>query len=353
MKPFRVNADYEVELFRKMLAPHAINQSIEFFLFFLNDRPLWSLKNYSPEYLSHVEALTNRAPKIVHSGPYENFWGPLKDIETEKWWNSKITSTQFIIDQKWCGKTQILNQASNLDFLQDGHTYLLKDPFGMSGQKFQILNNNSKAFLEKALSSGVQIIEPWLDRQFDFSQYVFPDGKVIAYENLVDAKFQYKGTTFHHYPGASLNHLSFYSKIPKEEWDIFQDQTQQIIHHYSKFPNLNGYSIDSFIYKESGELKIRVMSEINYRWTMGRVAYELSQKFAPDPGWSRLLLLKRPETSQHLWNVLAPLKNIWVLSPGDSRFEIFFLSAENEREGETLMLKMNELLANSKTSVEI
>lgn len=358
MKAIRVNADYEVELFHQNLAPPAINHTIEFFSFFLTQKPLLSSKLYTSAYLSHVEALTGHRPQVVQKGEYENFWGRLKDLDIEKWWNSKLTSTELIVEKQWCGQTRILHANSDLDFLSDGRTYLLKDPFGMSGQKFQLLRpqdslEEKTVLLKKVLAKGDQIVEPWFDRKFDFSQYIFPDGKKIAYENAVDDKFQYKGTAFHSLPSAELENLSFYHKVSKEKWAIFEKQTQEIQNFYSRYPNISGYSIDSFIYEEDGILNIRVMSEINYRKTMGWFCFEMGQKYAPQSSMIKLLLLKKPKTSVPLWSLLSPVTNLMVLSPGDSRFEIIFLFADNKDEGEAIISSMNKLLFDAESAVEL
>ncbi|MBA2404980.1 MAG: hypothetical protein H0V66_09435 [Bdellovibrionales bacterium] len=353
----KVNADYEVELFHRQLAPVAINQSIEFFLFFLNSSPLYTQKKYSPDYLAYVASVTGNIAQIINTGSYENFWGPLKDFEKEKWWNSKVTSTELILQKGWCLDTHILNNAEDLKNINWDRELLLKDPYGMSGQKFQLLDKNMslperKVAVLKALQSGPQIVEPWFNRKFDFSQYIFPDNKVIAYQNQVDGKFQYKGTVFNNFHTAKLEDLSFYNLVNEEQWTIFQKQTSEIIQHYQRHPNEYGFSIDSFVYEEQGELKIRVMSEINYRRTMGRVAYELSQKFAADKFWSALLLNKVSAVGP-LWKRLIQVKNVIVLSPGDSRFEIIFVSAANKTEGLKTLEQINALLPDGQFSVQL
>jgi hypothetical protein len=351
MKPLKVNADYEVELFHKRPGPDAINQTVEFFLFFLNERILFSKKNYSEDYLKYVETISGHKPVITSVGPYENFWGPLKELEIEKWWNSKLTSTELIISQKWCERTFIVKSESDLNHLDWTLGYLLKDPNAMSGQKFQLLRpqdsiQDKMNIVSRALISGPQIIEPWFDRKFDFSQYVFPDGKTIAYQNRVDTKFQYKGSIFSNHFEPYLENLSFYSQISQENWQDFKNQTSEIIQYYAQNLNQVGYSIDSFVYLENGELKIRVMSEINYRFTMGRVAYELSQKYASANKWASLILIKPELRSEPLWKSLHHLKDVIVLSPGDSRFDILFLSAKDENAGV-------ELLANTELAVKL
>lgn len=357
MKPLKVNADYEVELFHQKLAPVAINESIEFFLFYLNDHPLFSKKKYNPEFLKYVEAVTGHYPEVVGHGPYENFWGPLKDITVEKWWNSKITSTSLIIEEKWCNNTHILSNKTDIKNLDRSLDYIVKDPFGMSGQKFHILKkemsvSEREELIYKALNSGPVIIEPWFNRKFDFSQYIFPTGEIIAYQNIVDNKFQYKGSIFENTNSNQLKNLSFYDKLDSSKWNEFEAQTQKIIEHYSKHPNEYGFSIDSFIYEENGELKIRVMSEINYRRTMGSVAYELSQNYGDNHPWTALVLTKASAEISPLWKTMKE-QNVMVLSPGDSRFEILFLKAKNSKEGQLLLDKLSRLLPNTQFTVKL
>ena len=356
MKPLKVNADYEVELFHQNLAPPAINQSIEFLLFFLESRPLFSVKKYSAEYLHYVEKLTGHAPQIVNKGPFDNYWGSLKNIEVERWWNSKLTSTELIIQKGWCTDTLIIRREDDLKRINPNRDLLLKDPYGMSGQKFHLLRfaislKERQEVLEKSLRNKPFIIEPYFNRKYDFSQYIFPDGKVIAYQNEVDEKFQYKGTVFNSVHSTFLEDLTFYSQLTEAKWAHFKDQTQQIIEFYSVHPNELGYSIDSFIYEENGELNIRVMSEINYRRTMGRMTYELSQKYAANKSWTALLMAK--SSGNPLWKILAGRDGVMVLSPGDSRFEIIFLYADNLGEGLQLIAKINSLLPDTKFTVKI
>jgi hypothetical protein len=357
MKPLKVNADYEVELFHQKLAPVAINESIEFFLFYLNKHPLYSKKKYFPGFLKYVEGVTGHYPEVTLKGPFENFWGLLKDITIEKWWNSKITSTSLIIEEKWCKNTHILFNEADTEKLDWAQDYIVKDPFGMSGQKFHILikemsPSERKEVIHKSLVSGPIIIEPWFNRKYDFSQYVFPTGEMIAYQNIVDSKFQYKGSIFENINSPQLKNLPFYEKLNLNQWDEFLIQTKRIIDYYGKYPNECGFSIDSFIYEDNGELKIRVMSEINYRKTMGRVAYELSQKYGDHHHWTALVLTKSSPEISPLWKTMKE-KNVIVLSPGDSRFEILFLKAKNAVEGQLLLDRLSRLLPNTQFTVKL
>lgn len=357
MKSYRVNGDYEQQLFYQRPGPAALDQALEFLFFFLSQETLWTLKKYSDFYLTYVERVTGKRPLITSTGPYENWWGPLKNREQEKWWNSKITTSEFLIEQGLCEDTHILTAGDQLEFLKADQTYLMKDPFGMSGQKFQILGTDmslpeKKQLLNSALERGPLIVESWLKRVWDFSHYIYSNGERIVYQNLVDQKFQYKGTCFQDYQHSQLKNLSFYLQISDQEWKQFETQLQRVINHFARFPNEAGFSIDSFIYEDQGRLKIRLMTEVNYRRTMGRVAFDFAQRFGNQRPWARLELFKVQNCKEPLWEKLRELElkpestsGLLVLSPGDTRFEMIFFSAASDKEGEELLKKTKALLS--------
>ncbi|WP_408098868.1 hypothetical protein ACJVC5_08100 [Peredibacter sp. HCB2-198] len=338
MKALLVNADYEIALFEGRPAPKIVNQSLEFLALFLEQKPLFSTKKYSQDYLDYVEAISGHKPVIVASGPTENWWGKLADLHLEQRLNSKIESSKLLIDQGWDDHTFIIHSLDELQNLDD-RLYLAKNPFGMSGQNFVTFNKCAVNKVEPLLKHGAVIVEPLFDRKYDFSHYVFSDGKRICYQNLVDDKFQYRGTVFN--GGTTIQDLSFYSDVSQSEWKKFQERVEAIIKHYRSIGATDGFSIDSFVYLERGELKIRVMSEVNYRRTMGLVAHELAQKYGNR--WSCFLLGK---TLNHKQVPVDP--HLIQLSPGDTRFEMFFLSGGKEK-----FLELKRLLPDCQFSVEL
>lgn len=337
MKSQRVNADYESVLFHGKPSS-VINQAIEFFLFFLSDAPLNSSKKYDPAYLEYVHSLTGRRPVIVSQADYENWWGPLTNPELERWWNSKATSRLLNPD------SFMLASENDLLKLQLDQRYLLKDPFGMSGQRMQLYRSDEANKLKWPL-----LAEPFFDRVHDFSHYVFPDGKVIAYENLVDGRFQYKGTVFTRLDNAVVENLSFYSELSAAHWKKFASELTHIQAFYAQEQNLTGYSIDSFTYRQQEQLHIRALSEVNYRRTMGRCAYELGIRHS-EGEWFGFFLLKRG--NQPLWKMPELSKLVMVLSPGDSRFEILTLAASDAATAKEKISEVNALLANAQTAIE-
>jgi hypothetical protein len=161
MKSIKVNADYEAVLFGKKESLPLINQALEFLALFVDTRPLFSLKNYSEEYLQHVESFIGRKPVIKKSADFENWWGELKDIELEKKLNSKEMSTKLNIEHGWSKDTHFMTQAEDLSVLRDDLKYLAKNPFGMSGQNFpwfpKMIHLNLIRLLSNLYSIGFMI----------------------------------------------------------------------------------------------------------------------------------------------------------------------------------------------------
>jgi hypothetical protein len=339
MSVIRVNADYEVSLFHQKQAPQIINQSLEFLAFFLDDRPVLTQKQYSESFLSHVERVTGSRPQLVSSATeVQNWWGPLQNLPLERELNSKVFTAMMSED------SYIIKELSELN-LPLGK-YLAKNPFGMSGQGLIPFLKGEETKISPLLEkTGVVIIEPLFERIFDFSHYVLPNGEIIAYENLVDSSFQYKGTCFRERDFPDRQHFSFFEKIKKSEWDLFEEKLYFIIQTLKGRGVEGGYSIDSFVYKDSGELKIRPLCEINYRKTMGLIAWNLSQRYGSK--WNLFLLgkgLYDKDSFQYIHEKISQLDQCLYLSPGGTRFEMFLIKAENEILGKSVARKLKELL---------
>lgn len=352
MKAIKVNADYESVLFKNKPLPQ-VNEALEFLAFFLDERPVVTSKKYSESYFAYVETITGRKPLTVREGKSENWWGPLTNIDLEKKLNSKEMSAEFNQDSFI---------ISSLDELPDlkGKTYLAKNPYGMSGQNFSMVEEGRLENLKSMLKSGKAIIEPFFNRSYDFSHYVFPNGISICYENMVDKKFQYRGTILRDYTRPTLESLSFHTNIDATEWKNFSQRLEKIIAEYKTAELSCGFSVDSFIYSEDSKLKIRALSEVNYRRTMGQVAFELSIKFGGVRRFSAFLLSKTNSMSfDEMKEKIVSIqwrhdlsRGVILLSPGDVRYDIFFLSALNLEEGKTLLSELKSLLPDSEFTIE-
>lgn len=355
MKALKVNADYESVLFSNKPGPAIVNQSLEFLVLFLEDRPLYSEKKYDPAFLAYVEEITGKRPAVVTHGAYENWWGSLSDIQLEKKLNSKEYTLQFNNDSFLFNEYQMP--------LDPSVTYLAKNPFGMSGQNFLKFQGSE---LEKIQSFsnkyGKALIEPFFNRKHDFSYYILNGESEICYQNLVDENFQYKGTLLSNRNSLTPHGLSFFHELPLMEWEEFHSLKKQIKDEIKKSGVEGGYSIDSFTYVKNGQLKIRTISEINYRKTMGLVTWELAKVFSGSNAWSAMILVRArdklsfSERQKRLsplnWNAYTR-QGVILLSPGDTRFEIFFISAYSEIEGKEMLRRLPDLLPDCEFPVKI
>lgn len=299
----KVNIDYESVLFRGKPSPVA-NHALEFLAFYLQDLPVLTDLTYDAAFCERIERISGRKVRTVKKGNAANWWGPLADPEHEKWLNSKITSTELAIAEGWTDAKII--SKSEVKSLQLSRSMIVKDPFGMSGKGVINLSpmkdNHLPAFLPDQL-----IVESKHNRRFDFSHFVFPDGETIAYENIVDERFQYRGTIID-------TTLSFSPLISKAEWDKFNRALDRIREFYGEVQPF-GYSVDSFVYEEGGELKIFPLCEINARRTMGFLAYEFAKLLGN--GRKCALSLKQPIFTQSI-----------KLSPDGAFFDVFFSHEE-------------------------
>jgi hypothetical protein len=350
MKPIKVNADYERVLFEKKESPKVVNQSIEFLAMYLEERPLFTEKNYSNEFLEHVKRIKGTRPVVVNKGDWENWWGQLKNLPLEWTLNSKEFVVPFSPD------TQLITSMKDL-VLSPGKTYLAKSPYGMSGQNFLTFTSSDlkevSHFLEKCRKL---IIEPLYKRVHDFSHYVFSDGQIICYQNLVDHHFQYKGTLFKNLLSPDLNNLKFYQELQLPDWEEFEKDFRSIVDAVHEAGGVNGFSVDSFTYLEDGKLEIRTASEINYRKTMGLMAWLLSRKYFNDMSWSLFVLgksLGRPDAFSYVDEQLKTLKDCIHLSPGDTRFEAFLIAARSHEEGIEKYKELRRLLPDCQFSINI
>lgn len=353
MKPIRVNADYESVLFENKESL-LVNQALEFLAFFIEDRPIFTNKKYTDTYLKYVEEVTGHQPQIVSEGHYENWWGPLKDLAKERKLNSKELSASLFRD------SLVIENLEKIKISSDKF-YLAKSPFGMSGKNIMSFKKGEEHFLTNLLNKSKKlIIEPLYEREKDFSHYYFPTGEVICYENIVDKHFQYKGTIFNNVSFPDTKHLSFFHDVNEHEWIRFEKELEQIIQFYRSHGAKDGFSIDSFTFLENGERKIRSLSEVNCRKTMGLIAWELSQRFSVAGFWFMFIFVsfKQKKSFSIIQESILPVKwdsktksGCLQLSPGDTRFEIFCLSSESEKKGKILLEELKKLLPDGQFSI--
>lgn len=315
-----VNLDYEETLYSKnpfQISSNKKNQQFEFFAWLLGHQNIYSSRVYDESYLNFIKKITNEKNILVSSEkPQHYFWGNLNPLDEMRKLNSKMTSTSFAIENNLCHESaHLINGPYTLKFDE-----IAKNPFSFSGRGHYVgpkqIETNEELIIEKKL-----------ERVLDFSALCFKE-KTIFYQNIVDERFQYRGSL-----------ISQQNEIP-----YFLDETisKQYIKDLKKIREYfdygleyeESYSVDSFLYKDKNEVKLYSLCEVNYRSTMGKMAYLLSKKYLKGFHYHFLGLSKNlpedRESESHLH-----------LSSRDNLFHVILLGANSESEITLLRQKFN------------
>ncbi len=189
---------------------------------------------------------------------------------------------------------------TEIEIILQSHTKaVIKNPFGTAGQNIKRIDNttilpNDINWIQNKLKLNKNlIIEPWFEKELDFSTQLKVENKKIVYLGetrcLNDSRGQYIGTLlgkrgdyfsqnqiqfiYKKFGSENLNFLSLFKKISLFIGQKLLDE------------NFDGpFGIDAFIYKDSSSAegyRIKFISEINPRFTMGRIGLELSKRIVP------------------------------------------------------------------------
>lgn len=209
-------------------------------------------------------------------------------------------------------------------------------------------------------NQGALIVEPWLNRVFDFSiQFEMRDDglKLVGYTRMLNnPRGQFQGILTN----------AFCKGLDPEIVRFLMERVEgrpRVYHHYescvaprleaklSEANFLGPIGIDALIYRDSsGQLRLKSIVEINPRFTMGRIAYELEQHNAPRSVGCFQILTKSqlsktntpsfPEWSEqatqahpvHLTNTSAPLIRSGTIPLNDPNTAKQFLTVYHVRE---------------------
>ncbi len=272
MNPFRVNIDFEYELFDSTWTfsgkkYRTMCRELEWVYFFMGDDGtcLSTDVKYEKDYLENVQ---NYSGKKIEISPLSEkatpWWGDTSN-EKEKQWNSKITS--FEIGSKLGlnpDDSSIVHSEAELNKkFKEG--MVIKSPFEFSGRGF-------KKTAEGEISYPV-IIEPWEERLMDFGlryDYQKKDLKII--ENYNDKKGQFRG-------GRDIQFM-------ENEFD--HELLKMIYEEYRNLGVSDSIQLDCYQTKKGH----RYLVEANHRRTMGDFISTVSSK-----GHSILFLNKKEQKS--------------------------------------------------------
>jgi len=162
---------------------------------------------------------------------------------------------------------------------------IAKLPFGAAGQKNRKFLTSAPENLQGILASqGAVVIEPFLERVFDFSvQYEATSSglKRLAFIQLEnDQRGQFKACVTGPKICAPQEVMRFLMK--RNALEIYEKELPAKIHPLLQAVGYSGpVGIDAFVYRTpGGQLKLRPIVEMNPRFTMGRLTWELMRRVA-------------------------------------------------------------------------
>ena len=187
------------------------------------------------------------------------------------------------------------------------HKIVIKEAVGLAGSNAMRLFEpelleTQRRWMVGALRRGQLVVEPWLERELDFSaQLEMTAGvlKLCGYTGLLaDAKGQYQG---------NWAAPKFERRIPPDVFGLFDGPPDLVTRLHALYENifsqlegelrrvnfLGPVGMDAFVYRDAGgKCRLKPVVEINPRHTMGRVTVELMKHVAPG-SHGRFRLLNR------------------------------------------------------------
>ena len=304
------NVDYENFLFsgraNYSFTSSKINQEFEFLINFFEDDPvIHTHKLYNERYKEKIEALSGKKFSTSTDPSLARPWCcPIGGIEKDQRIHSKATSSRLALEKGWEEESKIVTIKN----FSPAPGRLYKTEGGFSGRGHLLWPRDEAAILKLLEKGALLIEEPLRTRSLDFSALVLGPGQRRLYVNLVDERFQYKGTL--------LEEPVLNAKTRDRYEEILDELEREYLAIGADYP----FSVDSYLYLKDGRERLCAVSEVNARKTMGYIAAGLEKHFLFRKGAFCLM----PKEA-----ALTIPKNAMALSPADSMFKACFLDAED------------------------
>ena len=183
--------------------------------------------------------------------------------------------------------TEIEALAQIRELLAQGHSAMVKAPYGTSGMQVKRVRDVSEltgplgGWLRNTLAEqGEIVVERWLAKRCDLSiQFEVEEFQTRVFHArrfLTGTRHEYRGAMLGR-PGLDAESLRlFHALLP--EW-------RRLVHDLAQSLREAGYrgpaGLDALIWSQGSGLRMKPLIEVNPRWTMGRVALELEKHLAP------------------------------------------------------------------------
>lgn len=246
-----------------------------------------------------------------------NFEGLTRKVNTDTLWNaeirnlfSKVWSAEWgrgfeesAVESEWNAPVSVYGKPlSNLDevrglrdeFRSDGYNHIVfKAPFGTASggnrclMAGELLGPVLRTWLDSVIKEqGEVVVEPWLDRVYDFSiQFDMGSSglKLLAFTRLINnSRGQFRGIVCNGFCKDADRSLTRFlmerSTGRPRVYSWFQDVLTPRLEAVLKRVGYKGpIGLDTMVYRDpEGQLRLKSVVEVNPRYTMGRVAHELS-----------------------------------------------------------------------------
>lgn len=214
------------------------------------------------------------------------------------------------------------------NYMYEWKKMVLKAPLSSSGRGVQFyrkpeLYDSNKQWIQGVLQQqGAVMIEPLLDRVFDFSLHFFKnnDGKV-CFKGSSALSTNSNGK----YLGNSIGNISLIPDVPKQfDFSVLSDVQLHIANFLEQSEVYADYvgplGIDMFLYDRDDALYLHPCVEINARHSMGYLALSLERYLVPGKtGLMRAELLKNVDESRFyvqkkgdfILQCYLPLSDFW------------------------------------------
>jgi uncharacterized ferritin-like protein (DUF455 family) len=177
------------------------------------------------------------------------------------------------------------------------HNLAIKEAIGVAGHNAirllepELLESQRRWILSAVENGRRVIVEPWLQRQVDFSvqlEMKLSGLKLVGYTGLLnDSKGQFRGNWT--WPGFTrricLDLQRLFPRIPdisRKVLSLYSEIVLVLEEELRKARYLGPLGIDAFVYRTpEGECRLKPIVEINPRYTMGRLTLELMKNVAP------------------------------------------------------------------------
>lgn len=256
-----------------------------------------------------VSFFRNLFPSLTRTPDVNTLWNHERGKLFSKSWSAewgRVLAREFV-EEDWIAPTGVYGKpVRNLDELisfrdaleSRGYRNLVcKAPFGTAA------NQNRCLFDGEAITPGFQawfngvlnlqnevIVEPWLDRVYDFSvqfEKRGPQMKALAFTRLVNnARGQFRGIVVRGFSkGINEEVARFLMSRVHRKPRVYRWYEEIVGPRLASALDGLGFNgalgVDAFVYRDlEGNLKLKTLVELNPRFTMGRVAHELGRHLA-------------------------------------------------------------------------